>query len=209
MRCASEVAKQSPWQWNYVERPAIDLTRLVPRPGQSTARAAPQTMSNTAENISEQAEAFQKIWTESFTKLIQAASVFTPNSAPPELLREIRSGILNALAKSWDEFLRSPQFQESMKQWMDRAVAFRKTTQDIMTRARKEMQAPSSSDIDAIMLSVRHMETRILNRLEALEQQFKAAGNGSGRSTAKKRNATSARRPSSHRASSRKASRNK
>jgi hypothetical protein len=136
-------------------------------------------MSTTSESFSEQSEAFQKIWSESFTKLMQAAAVFTPGSAPPELLREIRSGILNALAKSWDEFLRSPQFQESMKQWMDQALAFRKTTQDLMTKARKEIQAPSCDDIDAIMLSVRHMETRILNRLEALEQQLAAATNGS------------------------------
>jgi hypothetical protein len=150
-------------------------------------------MSTTSEDFSEQSAAFQRIWTESMTKLMQAASVFTPGSAPPELLKEIRSGILNALARSWDEFLRSPQFQDAMKEWMDQAVAFRKMTQDIMNRTRKEMQAPSSNDIDAIMLSVRHMETRILNRLEALEQQIAASRNG----TVAKKPARAARRRSS------------
>lgn len=135
-------------------------------------------MSTETDSFSEQSAAFQKIWTESFTKLIQAASIFTPSSAPPELLREIRSGILNALAKSWDEFLRSPEFQESMKQWMDQAIAFRRMSHDFMGKIRKEMQAPSRDDIDTVMLSMRHMETRILDRLEALEKQLNGTDNG-------------------------------
>lgn len=138
-------------------------------------------MSTESENASDQAAAFQKIWTESITKLMQAASIFTPGSAPPELLRDIRGGILNALAKSWDEFLRSPQFQESMKQWLEQAMAFRKMSHDLMGKVRKEMQAPSRDDIDAVMLSMRHMETRILDRLEALEKQLNGSQNGSSR----------------------------
>ena len=165
-------------------------------------------MSTTTESFSEQSAAFQKIWTESFTKLMQAASSFGPNSAPPELLREIRSGILTALSKSWDEFLRSPQFQDSMKQWMDQAIAFRKTTQDVLSRARREMQAPTSNDIDAIMLSVRHMETRILSRLEALEQQVAGARNGSAHGAAPAKGARRARRRPARRVSGRTAPKN-
>jgi hypothetical protein len=129
-------------------------------------------MSDQSENSSEQTAAFQKIWMESMSKLMQAAFTFTPNSAPPELLREIRNGILQALAESWNEFLRSPQFQDGMKQWMDNAIAFRKMSNDFMAKARKEMQAPSREDMDSVMLSVRHMETRILDRLEELSQEL-------------------------------------
>jgi hypothetical protein len=152
-------------------------------------------MSTQAENASDQSAAFQKIWTESITKLMQAASVFTPGSAPPELLRDIRSGILNALAKSWDEFLRSPQFQEAMKQWMDQAIAFRKMSHDLMGKVRKEMQAPSRDDIDAIMLSMRHMETRILDRLETLEKQLNGAQNGFARPPTSARGKSTRKRP--------------
>lgn len=125
-------------------------------------------MSDQTENFTEQTAAFQKIWMESMSKLMQAAFTFTPNSAPPELLRDIRNGILQALAESWNEFLRSPQFQEGMKQWMDNAVAFRKQSNDFMAKVRKEMQAPSRDDIDTVMLTVRHMEKRILDRVEEL-----------------------------------------
>jgi len=129
-------------------------------------------MSDQSENFIEQATAFQKIWMESMSKLMHAAFTFTPNSAPPELLRDIRNGILQALAESWNEFLRSPQFQDGLKQWMDNAVAFRKLSNDFMAKARKEMQAPSREDLDAVMLSVRHAETRILDRVEELAQQL-------------------------------------
>src|SRR5262245_3038934 len=70
----------------------------------------------------EQAAAFQKIWMESMSKLMQTAFTMTPNSPPPEVLRQIRGGIFQALAQSWEEFMRSPQFLEGMKQWMDSAI---------------------------------------------------------------------------------------
>jgi hypothetical protein len=131
-------------------------------------------MNDQTENYTDQSAAFQKIWLESMSKLMQTAFTFTPNSAPPELLRQMRTGILQALSESWNEFLRSPKFQEGMKQWMDSAVGFRKMSNDFMGKVRKEMQAPTRDDIDAVMLAVRHMETRVLDRLEEVEKQVNA-----------------------------------
>ena len=68
--------------------------------------------------------------------------------------------------------MRSPQFLEGMKQCMENAVAFRKMTNEVMGRMRNEMQAPSRNDVDTIMLSVRHLEQRILARLDELSQQI-------------------------------------
>ncbi len=67
--------------------------------------------------------------------------------------------------------MRSPQFLESMKQWMDNAVTFRKMTSDFMAKVRNEMQSPSRDDIDTVMLTVRHMETRLLDRLDDLSSR--------------------------------------
>jgi len=120
----------------------------------------------------EQFGAFQKIWTESFTQLMQTAFTTTPTSAPPEVLREMRSGILKSLARSWDEFLRSPQFLDVMRQWMDSTITFRKMSNEWMARMRNDLQAPSRDDIDTIMLSVRHMEQRLLNRVEDLSKRI-------------------------------------
>jgi hypothetical protein len=124
----------------------------------------------------EEAAAFQKIWAETMSRLMQAAFTFSPNSPPPEVMGQIRSGIFQALAESWEQFMRSPQFLEGMKQWMENAIAFRKMTNNFMGRVRNEMQAPSRGDIDSIMLTVRHMETRLLDRVEQLAAQVAQLG---------------------------------
>src|SRR2546421_6465552 len=129
---------------------------------------------DTSEKFTNQAAAFQKIWTESMSKVMQTAFGADPHSPPPEVLKQIRGGIFQALAQSWDEFMRSPQFVDAMKQWMDNAVNFRKMTNDFMGKVRNEMQAPSRDDIDTVMLTVRHMEKRLLDRLEELSAQISA-----------------------------------
>ena len=129
-------------------------------------------MNDNFEKTAEQISAFQKIWTESITRMMETAFSMGPNSAPPEVLRQIRSGMFQALAQSWEEFMRSPQFLEGMKQWMDNAINFRKVSNDLMARVRNELQAPSREDIDTIMLSVRHMEQRLLDKFEELSSQM-------------------------------------
>ncbi len=131
-------------------------------------------MENNFQSATDQAAAFQKIWTESMSRMMQAAFTITPNSPPPEVLRQIRSGIFQALAQSWDEFMRSPQFLEGMREWMENAIAFRKMSNDFMAKVRNTMQAPSRDDMDTIMLSVRHLEKRLLDRMDELSAQLDA-----------------------------------
>jgi hypothetical protein len=69
--------------------------------------------------------------------------------------------------------MRSPQFLDGMKQWMETAVAFRKLSNEFMGRVRNEMQAPARSDIDTILLAVRHMERRLLDRVDQLAEEVR------------------------------------
>src|ERR1043165_130749 len=131
-------------------------------------------MSDTTDKTADPMAAFQKMWTDSLSKMMQTAFTFGPDSAPPEVLRQLRSGMFQALAESWEEFMRSPQFLEGMKQWMETAVAFRKVTGEFLAKARNEMQAPSREDIDTIMLNIRHMEKRLLDRVEDLSREVAA-----------------------------------
>lgn len=142
-------------------------------------------MNDQPQDFAEQGAAFQKIWLESMSKLMQAAFTFSPNATPPEFISEVRNSIFKALGESWDEFLRSPQFQHNMKQWMDNAVAFREMSNDFMAKVRQEVQAPSHEDIGAVQLNMRHLETRILDRLEDLSMQIEELKRsaGSGRTT--------------------------
>lgn len=128
-------------------------------------------MNNDEPSFSGQTDAFQKIWAESLSKMAQSAFTFTPESAPEETIRQIRSGIFKALTHSWDEFLRSPEFLQGMKQWMDQAVQFRQMSHDFMAKARQEFQEPSRSDLDGLLVAVRSLENRILERVEDLAGQ--------------------------------------
>ena len=147
-------------------------------------------MSENTDQLKEQMESFQKIWMDTFTRMAQTAFSATPGSAPPEIIRQMRSGIFEALAKSWDEYLRSPQFMEGMKQWMDNAILFRKMTNEFFTKTRHETQDIAREDIDSVMLAVRHMEKRILDRLEELTVRLdafdRAQTNGQSRKSSRK-----------------------
>lgn len=160
---------------------------------------------NGTNQAAEQWAAFQQIWGETFSKLMQLGFTFSPESAPPEFMRQMRSGIFDALGKSWEHFLRSPQFMESMKQHMDNAIAFRKMSGDFFTKMRHETQSTSRDDIDAIMLTVRHMETRVLERVERLAMKIdhinhQLDGTGSNAAAASKPKPKRAERSASRKA---------
>jgi len=125
------------------------------------------------ETAADQWSAFQRVWTETLAKMMQAGFT-TPDAAPPEFVRQLRTGIFQALAQSWDQFLRSPQFLEGMKQWMDSAVAFREMSNEFLTRARQASHLPGQDDIENVLNAVGKAEARLLERIETLAVQVKA-----------------------------------
>jgi len=138
----------------------------------------------------QQLAAFQRIWGDTFTKIMQVGLTFTPDSAPPDLLREMRSGLFKALSQSWEQFLRSPEFMEGTKQWMDSAVSFRKMSNDFLSKARQDSQGVARDDVDAIARAVRQMERRLSEKLEQLtarveDLQERTNGTGSGGTAAR------------------------
>src|SRR5580765_2685355 len=172
-------------------------------------------MSENTEQLSEQMSKFQKIWMETFTGMAQNAFTFSPDSAPPEILRQMRSGIFQALAKSWDEYLRSPEFGEAMKRWMDSAVYYRKMTNDLLTRTHHETQNVAHQDIDAMLVAVRHLEKRLLDRIEEMEERIqqltrtKGTAHGKEAVAAETASFNGAQRPSRARVPRKQAKRNK
>ncbi len=144
------------------------------------------------DQMTEQVAAFQKIWMETFSKLVQTAATIPPDSAPPEILRQMRGGVFQGLAKSWDEFLRSPQFLEGMKQWTESMITMKKMSNEFMTRSHHEMQGTAREDVDTMMLAVRHMEKRLLDRLEHLETKLDELSKASPKATANGRAAQAA-----------------
>lgn len=120
----------------------------------------------------EQAAAFQKIWSDTFSKMTQGAFLFSPDSAPPEFIRQMRSSMFQALGQTWEEFMRSPEFLSSMKQTMDSAIAFKKMTNEFLAKAHDEMQGTSKDDVRALLAAVGRMEANVHARLDRLEERL-------------------------------------
>jgi hypothetical protein len=143
-------------------------------------------MNDSFEMAAERVAAFQKMWTETMSKAALAAFTAGTAKAPaPESLRQVRAGILQVLAASWEEFMRSPQFLESMRQSLDNTVRLRQMSNDFLARVRKETQSPSRYDVESLGMMVHHLERRLLDEIEelsaqvtALNQKLDAAGNG-------------------------------
>jgi len=145
-----------------------------------------------------QAAAFQKIWMESWSKGMQAACTLSPAVSPSEVLTRMRSNAFAALTESWEEFMRTPQFLTGVQKNMEHLVMARKNSNDLFGKLRNEFQSPSREDIDTIMVSVRHIESRLLDRVADLEAQVEELNLARDKKTASPTvNKTTARKRSS------------
>lgn len=119
----------------------------------------------------EQAELLSKMWTDFAGKMASAGFSVPPGTAPPEAARQMRSAFFAAWGQALDEFMRSPQSLAMMKQSMDAAIAMRKQFNDTLTQWRHELQGTASEDIDNVILSVRHLEQRVLDAVEGMNRR--------------------------------------
>lgn len=129
----------------------------------------------------EAADAYAKFWSDVTSKMIAAAFAASPGSAPPQAAREVRTAMLRGLSESCDQYMRSPQFQDALKQWFANSIHFRAQTNDWYNRVRHESQGVSRQDIDALVEAIGRLEAhlsdglqRLAERLDALETKSEA-----------------------------------
>jgi hypothetical protein len=122
----------------------------------------------------EQAQRFAGLWMEYVSKMMPTALAFDPGKAPPEFAKQLRSMGFQSMAQYTEEFMRSPQFLEAMKQSMEMAISFRKQMNDFLTGMQHNLQGVARQDIDSLMLSVRHMETRVLESMDDIASKLEA-----------------------------------
>ena len=133
----------------------------------------------------EAAQQLGNLWAEWATKMATASLAFRAGSAPPDTARSMRDAGFEAMAHSTDQFMRTPQFMEMMKQSLDASIAFRKQLNELFTQAQHSVQSPAKSDVDGVTKAIRRVETRVLarieelcDRLDAVSQRLDAIENG-------------------------------
>jgi len=122
----------------------------------------------------EQAQLLTRLWMDTATKMAAAGLRQDPQAAPSETARAYRSAVLDAMTASFDQYMRSPQALEIVRQSMDAAIGFRKQWNDMLTRMHHEMQGTAKQDIDSLLLSVQHLETRVLDCMEQLSSRLES-----------------------------------
>ena len=118
----------------------------------------------------DQAAAFQKLWTDSFANMASVWSQFSPGSPPVDEIRKMRGGMLKVLGETWDEYMRTPQFMELMKASLNGALDLKRMAREGMNRVHEQFENPSKEDIDGVLMAIRHVERRLLDRLEGLDE---------------------------------------
>ena len=125
-------------------------------------------MSDNTGKIFDQVASFQKLWMDSFTEMAGVWSQYSAGSPPVDEMRKMRGGMLKVLAETWDEYMRTPQFLEMMKASLNGALDLKRMAREGMNRVHEQFENPSKQDIDDVLLAVRHLERRLLERLEGL-----------------------------------------
>ena len=119
----------------------------------------------------DQVAAFQKLWMDSFANMAGVWSQFSPGSPPADEMRKMRGGMLKVLAETWDEYMRTPLFMEMMKASLNGALDLKRMAREGMNRVHEQFENPSKEDIDGMLLAIRHVERRLLDRLEGVDDR--------------------------------------
>lgn len=118
------------------------------------------------------ADMFTRAWSDFASQMMKAGVAFTPDSAPPQAAKEIRSAMFKAWGDYCDQFMRSPEFLDMMKQSLSVSVQARKQLNDFLGQVQHDFQGASRQDVDQLMLSFRRLERRIVDEMERLTDKL-------------------------------------
>lgn len=121
-----------------------------------------------------QAAAFQKMWMDSVSGMGKVWSDYSPQNPPPEELKKLRNGVLRAVSQTWEEYMRTPEFMEMMRETLNNSVQWQKMTKDSTNKVHQAMGSVTKDDIQGVLASVQHVERRLLDHLDAMQSRLEA-----------------------------------
>jgi hypothetical protein len=97
----------------------------------------------------------------------------------PEQVRRMQASFLDALSQASDQYMRSPQFLESMKASLDSGLQMRRQMEELLRRQMAEAMGPSGvaapghSNADVIG-ALHELESRLMSRIAELSARLDA-----------------------------------
>lgn len=117
------------------------------------------------------ADAFSRFWLDLISQAAAGGARSQQPTMPEQMLRQMRQAFFDAWAKQCEEFMRSEAFLEAMKKGMDNALAFKQQVNEFITKTLHDNQIPARSDTDSILLVLRSLEERVLDRIDRLSDR--------------------------------------
>jgi hypothetical protein len=124
----------------------------------------------------EQAQRLTELWAEMAVKMAGAGLSGDPDSPPPDAARAMRSAALAATTQYADQFMRSPQFLQMVKQSIDASIEFRRRMNEFFTVARHGTEGVAREDVAGLLGAMQRMEGRTVDRLEEIASRIDALG---------------------------------
>ena len=129
-------------------------------------------MTDDGQNGFSGADFFTRTWADFAGQMMRAGTAFTPGSTPPEMSQEMRSAMFKAWSEYCDQYMRSPEFLQMMKQSLSASLEARKQLNEFLGRMQHEFQGSTRQDVDEITATLHHMERRIVDGLDELNSRF-------------------------------------
>jgi hypothetical protein len=96
------------------------------------------------------------------------------------------------MSEQVEQFMRSETFLQGMKQSLDTALEFQKQYQTALTEFRHSTQGVATADVNATMMLLRQIESRLIDRLDDLDTSVRQLSQRLDRMEAQERKAESA-----------------
>ena len=113
-------------------------------------------------------DAFTRMWSQFAAKMMELGLSFAPQATPPEAAREVRSSLLRAWADYCDQFMRSEEFLNMLKQSLAGAIQARQQLNNFLGEMQHNFQGTSRQDADELMASLQRVERRLLDETQRI-----------------------------------------
>jgi len=127
-------------------------------------------------------EPFFSFWASFLDKL--SASGAAPVNPTQEWLNQMQRAFFDSFAEAADQFMRSETFLTAMKHGTEASLAWQHAWKQFLQKSLQAAQMPSRADADHMVILLRGMEDRMLERLDELSERIRRLEKAAARPTA-------------------------
>lgn len=115
------------------------------------------------------ADPITKFWSDVMASM--GAGTMPKPPSQEDILKQMRRAFFDAWAAKCEDFMQSDAFLGMMKQSMESTLAFREKTNEFLKSSLGSAQMPSRDDTDSILITLRSLQEKMLDKLDGLSDR--------------------------------------